>query len=733
MTSAPFHGARFNQPETATVQPGFALAGCTSKVDIESTSTLEWRGNLLEIAETLIEKMDGSPLAWSTAFPWMRNWSMFSKPRNQLGQPSFTEIPAKAGDLWVEANEIAELIIASRSREPLSTTLPFVPLSYPISQHYKSFADETSSRPRITSFADIAESTPNFLLENYKIGGSDTIDVLPSLVIENVLASLNIDVSETSFEEPNGSIAIDDIDIVVEYLRGISDLPADVKQALARLSDTSGIGGASSVAEILADFANLLDEKERAVLVQRIARKDKLSLQQIADQFGVVRERIRQIENVVEVKGRAQLESSAVLTDAREALHSATMDLTTVKKLRTRLPELCEKVDGFDLEAWQLLDYLDKEIEADDEWIAVPSLTVVKDRFVSLVEENSEFPGAILVETLGGFTRFFPMLDAADLAKFIEFLGFKKLLDMYVEPSRRSVNDLAELMLLREGDALKADEIHSRLPEPRSLNVVKNSLSTDPRFVRTGPGRYGLAEWGIEEYQGIRSELIKRVKADGEVNIDDITAEFVETFKVASTAVYAYASAWPLALKNKLVTLADTRPVHVEKISSTKNVYLRQHGVALRLIINGEHIRGSGTPISKQFGVALRMREGDRLPFESDAGTITLTWVQQVQLGSILPLIRHHEFGVGDEVFVEAVAGRITLRKIPDVRNSGILALAEVMGLGVVQSESEAAQKVKHSLDLSPNVGVDQIESCLLSRGEKDFAAVLNPTSANEE
>jgi hypothetical protein len=82
---------------------------------------------------------------------------------------------------------------------------------------------------------------------------------------------------------------------------------------------------------------------------------------------------------------------------------------------------------------------------------------------------------------------------------------------------------------------------------------------------------------------------------------------------------------------------------------------------------------------------------------------------------------------VDDQVYVEAVAGRIDLKAVPQVVGSGIVALAEVMGLGSVDSE-EALRRIVFALDLDPNSGPADAEACLLSRGEIDFALILNPT-----
>lgn len=75
---------------------------------------------------------------------------------------------------------------------------------------------------------------------------------------------------------------------------------------------------ASAIRSVVSEFKVDLDEKERAIVDQRLFTDEPATLQTIADQYGLSRERIRQIENRIKPRLKAFLSEKLQLSSSGE-------------------------------------------------------------------------------------------------------------------------------------------------------------------------------------------------------------------------------------------------------------------------------------------------------------------------------------------------------------------------------------------------------------------------------
>jgi RNA polymerase sigma-32 factor len=120
------------------------------------------------------------------------------------------------------------------------------------------------------------------------------------IVPEAKLLALNLGVSEKSvlvmdkrLSEKSGDLSLDSkLDengpSLLETLGAIDDIPIDEK--------LSNLQGLEILQDHLKDYLGTLKERDREIFEQRLLSEVPASLQSIADQYGVSRERIRQIE-----------------------------------------------------------------------------------------------------------------------------------------------------------------------------------------------------------------------------------------------------------------------------------------------------------------------------------------------------------------------------------------------------------------------------------------------------
>jgi hypothetical protein len=141
-----------------------------------------------------------------------------------------------------------------------------------------------------------------------------------------------------------------------------------------------------------------------------------------------------------------------------------------------------------------------------------------------------------------------------------------------------------------------------------------------------------LTEWGLPVYDGIQNVIKRRVEAEGQVSLAQLLDEFPAQYGVAASSVRLYASTFPLQLEGDLVTLATERKTVVREVNRVRNLYFVGDKLALRMCINGEHLRGSGIMLSSAFAQALNVQPGDTrswvVPGHENPFTINWSGVQ---------------------------------------------------------------------------------------------------------
>lgn len=83
---------------------------------------------------------------------------------------------------------------------------------------------------------------------------------------------------------------------------------------------------ATAVRQTVEEFKKNLDEKEQVIIDQRLFAEDPVTLQVIADRFGLSRERIRQLESRLKKQLKAYLAEKLQLSDAGEVVIDAEND-----------------------------------------------------------------------------------------------------------------------------------------------------------------------------------------------------------------------------------------------------------------------------------------------------------------------------------------------------------------------------------------------------------------------
>jgi hypothetical protein len=325
--------------------------------------------------------------------------------------------------------------------------------------------------------------------------------------------------------------------------------------------------------EILEVISN---ERTKEVIVRRFGLADgrRQTLEAIGQNYGITRERVRQIEE----NGLAALRQAEVMRKLRPYFGQIQShltehgDLRREEKLYDDLTYVCFPVKeaerlqnengSVDLarcrSAFYLMltlgDNFERVAESDDfhpVWtVDKSSLKVAKKTVDSLVKHFDSKKETLKNEKLLALAKqLFPELSEKaassyiDAAKQIEQnrLGYFGLIH-WPEISPRGVKDKAYIILKQVGKPLHFSEvtrlINETLPSDRQAYVqtVHNELIKDPRFVLVGRGLYALKEWGYEP--GTVSQTIAEIiKKEGPLEKVEIVKRVLQKRLVKENTV----------------------------------------------------------------------------------------------------------------------------------------------------------------------------------------------------
>jgi len=266
------------------------------------------------------------------------------------------------------------------------------------------------------------------------------------------------------------------------------------------------------------DLISGLNSKEKEVISRRFGfeGKEKETLEAIGKDFGVSRERIRQIQEMATKKIQQNL---GKYKNVFEFFEKKFQEFEGLRKEINLLSELTEKAKNevfFLLSLWPKFERIPENKEFFAFWVnkkeAKERLNGVIKKVISILQEKKE---TLSLEEIGSHFS----LKKEVLKEWIEiskrigkdkkgFYGLKE----WPEITPRGVRDKAYLVLKEIGKPLHFSEI-AKFIENANVHTVHNELIRDQKFVLIGRGIYALAEWGYEKGQ-VKDIILKIFKEE---------------------------------------------------------------------------------------------------------------------------------------------------------------------------------------------------------------------------
>ncbi|MGY1777762.1 sigma factor-like helix-turn-helix DNA-binding protein [Geodermatophilus sp. SYSU D00804] len=479
-----------------------------------------------------------------------------------------------------------------------------------------------------------------------------------------------------------------------------------------------------------------LDPRAVQVLAKRLFADNPRTLDEIGREYGVTRERIRQIEGkargallgLVGDGGQLGLVGdSGQLSMVAETARTLIGTIRPLDDLLALMPALGKTVASVGQPAWRVLDRLDDAYEIEDGWCVVPTTTAARTLTQTQLQERADRYGVARLDTLSLVESSHPERVTERTAAWLTHCGYIVDGD-FVLTRTQSVQDYGAAVLSVVGSPLSAQEIVDRFVIERSANSLRNAMSSDDRFERVDRDRWALREWGMEAYAGVRSLIRERVaRSGGRAQLEDLVEYITGRYTVTASSVVAYASSPPFQCKAGVVTLAsDDREVR-KTPEETRRLFRRPDAWAYRVRITADHLRGSGSAAPVAIAGLLGLQFGQTRQLASPLGPQAIAWTaNQPSFGTIRRFLLAGDVAAGTEAFlVIHDDGKFSFEPVRDLTGDPLPDALSLIGAPVTADRDETRSLLAAAVGLSAATPVTSVIGSYRERGDIDVADLL--------
>lgn len=520
----------------------------------------------------------------------------------------------------------------------------------------------------------------------------------------------------------NHTLGHGDRGVLAELPLGAPEMVIQARKRLLNLSADDVLPSSSvHVADELDGAIYGLSERYQAILAKRLFSWNSMTLEEMGQEFGVTRERVRQVE----VKARAKLNDfvtgDSPVGQVANFVRTQIRGVRPLEELLAEAPALAADVVTVGQPAWRVIDVLDDAYEIADGWCAEPSFEAARLDTGVFLDELADAYGVVRLSdvTLSD--------DAAGslpwLKDWLIYLGYE-LRDQFVLLKTASLNDMAAAILSIEGAPLTFDELHQKVGRGAS-GSLRNQVNTDPTFMKVDREHVALAEWGMEGYTNIRGEISKLLEqASGELPLASIVESLVDRFGVSANSIAVYAGSPPFQVMNGIVRHNAGQLAGAGKNPAKVQCYYRRGDDWLyRTTVTFDHLRGSGWPASTALSTILKMSPGEYADLPSRLGNQRFSYKNhQPTYGSIRRFLEDMELGIGDEIFLVFTAnGAFDVEQLPDVPSDKMAQALRLVGADMSLDVAGAIAALGSAIKFASDADIGSIAQGYKARREQQI------------
>lgn len=478
-------------------------------------------------------------------------------------------------------------------------------------------------------------------------------------------------------------------------------VPEAVREQVASLNDriTDILTGAER------EIQHITDQDERFPVILNRRLHDGATLEEIGQQFGVTRERVRQLESALLTSMADAGPNCEIL---RTGIFHRYAPLARISRLRNEMPGLFTVPNGMSAPLLNLVSLTgtagaavpQAQWSIDGEWFIA---TGFEDKFTTAVEQLTDdfgiAPLSELAATLG--------IPEEIVREWIAQRTMYKIFEGHLFTKVTSVSDRAVALLAHRGKPMHIDDIATVITD-RNSRGIDGRLALDPRTKRCAPGTWALAQWELEEWTTIADYISRRIDdavtqgQDG-VLLDDVIAG-ATAFGVSENSVRTFAAGGEFVVEDGYVRKRSDE--EMEPIDATpeesRNLYLRDGQWCLLLTINRDHMRGSGSAIPAGIAGMYGLGYGEEKLLPSRLGDQRIAVGRtNTSMSTISRFVNDMQLAEGERVWVHfGDTFDITRAPAENPDAEGLAALVNAFGLDEEFAAEHAAEGNAAELDV---------------------------------
>ena len=391
---------------------------------------------------------------------------------------------------------------------------------------------------------------------------------------------------------------------------------------------------------ILDSWAEQLDEREAVIFGRRIRGDEHTTLEDLAQIFGVTRERIRQIQR------RIQRKLNWFLTgESARPIHWRASTLRNVVGVAAPfdlVEKLIESPPGNNDYRTIIFD-IAGPYALDGQWL-VHQASKRDDPTHSILLGADEF-GRIDLKVASSMLSAWG-LDASHHRAWLTRNPAIREFNGELVRWGASVGDRLAFGLADLGRPATIDELIGHVGEDRSRGSALNALGSDPRVIKSDQIHYALKSWGLNEFKSIVHTIRALIReASHPLLIDDVVDRVTRDFGVAESSVRQYVHAPIFVADNDFVRLrTNNEPFRYPRgsIRRAQGVFaLGPKRVALLRRVDADLLRGSGRVLTYAAGEILEVAVNDRITLtDTEGDTAILTYPESSIVGPSIGSVR---------------------------------------------------------------------------------------------
>ncbi len=359
-----------------------------------------------------------------------------------------------------------------------------------------------------------------------------------------------------------------------------------------------------------------LDERRRIIALRRTYARKPEKLAALGDEFGISRERTRQLE--ANLRWKVESSTRDLVGQGVRWLRAVLGQVADVGDFREALEELV----GDAPPRWRKA----VEVAVTDAAGYVVMEGVVGNRvFRDFVEEIRQraprFANRVGVVDEDALREAVEVGAGARWEPAIRNAGLIRIrVNLVLRDTRRARVALA---LEEAGVPLVREEI-ARLADLPNNTTLSSLLSSDASFVRLTKDRWGLHTWTDEPYEGVVSEILKRIEREGgKMEVQTLLDDIPERFGVLQATVRNYLATRKFVMSEGFVEIAHRPVAPAQDLAEARDVVWTAEGEpVLRFVAGAHHLRGNSQKISmavaQHLGVGLDCSA--KIPFARPSG-----------------------------------------------------------------------------------------------------------------